>query len=203
MCHVVVGVRTVCGLWQLQEAWTVADFVLRSVGLAREEEVLAFAAADTLLIKVRYDFFQLPVESQLAFRDSVLTHVKKFVPADQSQSPHPAFGRLCLVVASLTMRVAAWKDPLRSIVQLIGVSPASLASILQILTCVVEEASRGYDCGCGCGCVCGCVYVCVCVAVCVAVCVSVAVCVCVCMCVCVCVRVELVETRRCDCDCGC
>jgi hypothetical protein len=125
------------GAWQ--EAWQVSDAALHAVSLSGSDEQLAFAAADTLYIKVKYDFDQLPPEARVPFRDSVLAHIRKFVPATADSPTHPAFGRLCLVVARLCVRMHEWKDPVRGLVSHLGLSPATLASIFNILAFVVEE----------------------------------------------------------------
>ncbi len=122
-----------------QGAWQVSDAVLAAVGLTREEEVLAFAAADILYTKVRYDFKQLPRQARLPFRDSVLAHMRKFIPMTSSSPTHPAFPRLCLVVACLCVRIDEWRDPIRSVVELLGLAPNTLPAVFTVFECIVEE----------------------------------------------------------------
>ncbi len=116
-----------------------ADAALHAVSLGDGDTQLAFTAADTLYVKVKYDFYQLPPEARMPFRDSVLAHIRKFVPVAADSPTHPAFGRLCLVVAQLCIRMQEWSDPVRSLVANVGLTPATLASIFNILAFVVEE----------------------------------------------------------------
>lgn len=126
-----------------QAAWQVTDGALWTVGLCPEDQLLAFAAANVLLEKVRNDFDQIPPASRFGFRDSVLRLVKKFVPAP-SAPLHPAFNRLCIVVAALAVQMGEWTDVVGDVVRLVGSDAASIASTFQIIALLPEEANSGY-----------------------------------------------------------
>lgn len=128
-----------------QAAWQVVDGALWTVGLGKEDELVAFCAADVLLTKVRRDYRQVPAESRVAFRDSVLALVKKFVPSGDG-AIHPAFHRLCLAVAALAVQMSEWVDVVDTLVRLVGTDPASLPSTFQILALLPEEVRRRLCC---------------------------------------------------------
>jgi hypothetical protein len=57
------------------------DAILVGVGVGPEQEVVAFAAADVLLAKVRTHFSALPEAARTGLRDALLRHIPKFLPA--------------------------------------------------------------------------------------------------------------------------
>jgi hypothetical protein len=135
---------TVCVVPQV--AWQLVDAILKQVPLDAPSQQLAFAAADVLLDKVRWDLSSLPQADQMALRDSVLVHITKFVPKVGSEGTHPAFGRLCLVVASLVVRVRGWTDIIPSIVASVGSATEALPSLFEILVHIPEEVLTAAAC---------------------------------------------------------
>jgi hypothetical protein len=141
----------------MQDAWSVVDTVLSAASTDRTQEVLTFAAADLLLAKIRTQFSQVPEGARLPLRDSVLRHIAKFMPSAVGREGHPAFGRLCLALASLCVRLGNCSEIVKGVVAVLGTQLSALPSLYQVLKHIPEEvcamavcASDGRMVGGGC-----------------------------------------------------
>ncbi len=91
-----------------------------------------------------YHHPQVPDAARVPLRDSLLRHISKFMPAlgasGASAGPaHPAFGRLCLALASLCVRLGNCSDVIQGVVALLGTGLSALPSVFQILKHIPEE----------------------------------------------------------------
>ncbi len=129
-----------------QAAWHVCTSLLTAAGTEAEHTIIAFAAADMLLAKVRQQFSQLRAEDALPLRDSVMTFVRKFTPVHKGAAHHPAFNRLCMVVAALALQMPGWSAT-ELLTSLVSTDPLTLMTFIEILTILPEEVI--FVCYCG------------------------------------------------------
>lgn len=135
-----------CAVAMSQAAWHVCTSLLAAAGTETEHTIIAFAAADILLAKVRQQFSQLRAEDALPLRDSVMTFVRKFAPVREGAAHHPAFNRLCMVVAALALQMPGWSAT-ELLTSLVSTDPLTFMTFIEILTILPEEV---HICLCNC-----------------------------------------------------
>ncbi|MCJ1277803.1 Nuclear import receptor [Puttea exsequens] len=93
-------------------------------------------AATTLKGKITYDLDQLPHQSMVSLRDSVLNLLVAF-----KDGPRPIRTQLCVCLAGLAIHMAEWKD----VIQLVGSTLGSSGGdcILDFLRVLPEEVTEG------------------------------------------------------------
>ncbi|CAG8883216.1 unnamed protein product [Penicillium nalgiovense] len=94
------------------EAWTTTHALLQSPDVPVEAKLFA---ATTLKGKIIFDLDQLPPDSVLALRDSVLNLLVAFAPG-----PRPIQTQLCVCLASLAIQMITWKDVLATVGAALG-----------------------------------------------------------------------------------
>lgn len=86
--------------------------------------------------QIVFDLDQLPAESVLALRDSVLNLLVAFAPG-----PRPIQTQLCVCLASLAIQMLAWKDVLVTVGSALGNTAGDC--VLEFLKILPEEVTEG------------------------------------------------------------
>ncbi|KGO67940.1 Armadillo-like helical [Penicillium italicum] len=115
------------------EAWTTTHALLQSPDVPVEAKLFA---ATTLKGKIIFDLDQLPPDSVLALRDSVLNLLVAFAPG-----PRPIQTQLCVCLASLAIQMVTWKDVLATVGAALGSSAGDC--VLEFLKILPEEVTEG------------------------------------------------------------
>ncbi|CAI7571531.1 hypothetical protein PCG10_002552 [Penicillium crustosum] len=115
------------------EAWTTTHALLQSPDVPVEAKLFA---ATTLKGKIIFDLDQLPPDSVLALRDSVLNLLVAFAPG-----PRPIQTQLCVCLASLAIQMVTWKDVLATVGAALGNSAGDC--VLEFLKILPEEVTEG------------------------------------------------------------
>ncbi|KAH8423731.1 nuclear import receptor MTR10 [Aspergillus melleus] len=115
------------------EAWTITHELLQSPDVPVEAKLFA---ATTLKGKIMFDLDQLPAESVVALRDSVMNLLVAF-----ASGPRPIQTQLCVCLASLAIQMLEWKDVLASVGSALGSSAGDC--VLEFLKILPEEVTEG------------------------------------------------------------
>ncbi|GLB09521.1 nuclear import receptor [Aspergillus tubingensis] len=115
------------------EAWTITHEMLQSPDVPVEAKLFA---ATTLKGKIIFDLDQLPAESILALRDSVLNLLVAY-----AAGPRPIQTQLCVCLASLAIQMLDWKDVLPTVGAALGGSAGDC--VLEFLKILPEEVTEG------------------------------------------------------------
>ncbi|PLB46144.1 mRNA transport regulator [Aspergillus steynii IBT 23096] len=115
------------------EAWTITHELLQSPDVPVEAKLFA---ATTLKGKIMFDLDQLPAESVVALRDSVMNLLVAF-----TSGPRPIQTQLCVCLASLAIQMLEWKDVLASVGSALGSSAGDC--VLEFLKILPEEVTEG------------------------------------------------------------
>ncbi|KAH7433967.1 hypothetical protein KP509_07G095100 [Ceratopteris richardii] len=121
---------------QSLEAWQISDSLLHDPSI--NLEVLYFCA-QTLRTKIQRDFDDLPLDSRIHLRDSVLMLLRRF-----QHGPASVRTQLCLALAGLAMHISAgdWGrgGVVKWLKEELSVSNESVSSFLELLTVLPQEA---------------------------------------------------------------
>ncbi|ODM14548.1 hypothetical protein SI65_10034 [Aspergillus cristatus] len=115
------------------EAWTITHELLQSPDVPVEAKLFA---ATTLKGKIVFDLDQLPPESIVALRDSVLNLLVAY-----AAGPRPIQTQLCVCLASLAIQMLEWKDVLVTVGSALGSSAGDC--VLEFLKILPEEVTEG------------------------------------------------------------
>ncbi|KAJ5661499.1 uncharacterized protein N7477_009115, partial [Penicillium maclennaniae] len=115
------------------EAWTTTHALLQSPDVPIEAKLFA---ATTLKGKIVFDLDQLPPDSVIALRDSVLNLLVAF-----ASGPRPIQTQLCVCLASLAIQMIAWKDVLATVASALGSNAGDC--VLEFLKILPEEVTEG------------------------------------------------------------
>ncbi|PLB41847.1 nuclear import receptor MTR10 [Aspergillus candidus] len=115
------------------EAWTITHELLQSPDVPVEAKLFA---ATTLKGKIMFDLDQLPADSVVALRDSVLNLLVAF-----ASGPRPIQTQLCVCLASLAIQMTEWKDVLATVGSALGGSAGDC--VLDFLKILPEEVTEG------------------------------------------------------------
>ncbi|PLN85021.1 mRNA transport regulator [Aspergillus taichungensis] len=115
------------------EAWTITHELLQSPDVPVEAKLFA---ATTLKGKIMFDLDQLPSDSVVALRDSVLNLLVAF-----ASGPRPIQTQLCVCLASLAIQMTEWKDVLATVGSALGGSAGEC--VLDFLKILPEEVTEG------------------------------------------------------------
>lgn len=119
---------------QLQKshfAWEVADQLLHELSA---DVNASYFAAHTMRTKVYYNYGELPADSRVSLRDSLLGHVTRFGSASQ-----PVVTQLALAVADLAVQMVEWKDAVGDLISRLAQDGSSVTMLLETLTVLPEE----------------------------------------------------------------
>ncbi|KAI9840359.1 MAG: Nuclear import receptor [Sclerophora amabilis] len=117
------------------EAWTTTHSILLDTDASLEAKLFA---ATTLKGKITYDIDQLPRESLLALRDSLLSLLTSY-----RSGPRPIRTQLCVCLADLAIHMLEWKDVLQLVGSTLGSDPENGDCILEFLKVLPEEVTEG------------------------------------------------------------
>jgi len=123
-------------LEQLQHsvhAWTIADQLLQ---LNHDVESCYFAA-QTMRSKIQYAFQELPEDSHLSLRDSLMAHAAKIT----AESPPVIATQLSLALADLALQMATWNCACSEMVYRFSSDPCHLSFLIELLTVMPEEVN--------------------------------------------------------------
>lgn len=88
--------------------------------------------------QITYDLHQLPRESLVSLRDSILSLLTTF-----SSGPKPIRTQLCVCLAILAIQMIEWKDVLSLVLTTLGNDPQNIACVLEFLHVLPEEVTEG------------------------------------------------------------
>ncbi|RMJ24653.1 hypothetical protein PHISP_04458 [Aspergillus sp. HF37] len=115
------------------EAWAITHQLLQSSDIPVEAKLFA---ATTLKGKIIFDLDQLPAESVLGLRDSVLNLLSAYAPG-----PRPIQTQLCVCLANLAIQMTQWKDVLVTVGNTLGGTAGDC--VLEFLRILPEEVTEG------------------------------------------------------------
>lgn len=113
-------------------AWKIADEMLlhqNELGL----EALYFSA-QTMRQKVQNAFLELPPESHVSLRDSLIEHLCR----TNETSGRTIVTQLALALADLALQMSTWEKPVVFIIEKMG-QKGSVVALLEVLTVMPEE----------------------------------------------------------------
>ncbi|KAL3320791.1 Transportin-3 [Cichlidogyrus casuarinus] len=113
------------------QAWRLSDELLYK---SRDLNSTYFAA-QTLRNKIQSNFKELPVESHLVLKDSMLKHIHNI----NENTPTPISNQLLLAVTDLFLLMVVWKDAIQELVALLSQSSHGLMCLLIVLKFIPEE----------------------------------------------------------------
>ncbi|XP_062504529.1 transportin-3-like [Corticium candelabrum] len=119
---------------QLQKspfAWEVADQLLHQLSA---DTNVSYFAAHTMRTKVYYNYKELPADSRVSLRDSLLGHLTRFGSASQ-----PVVTQLALAVADLAVQMVEWKDAVENLISQLAQDRSNMPMLLETLTLFPEE----------------------------------------------------------------
>ncbi|XP_015282833.1 PREDICTED: transportin-3 [Gekko japonicus] len=111
-------------------AWEVSDQLLQ----IRQDVESCYFAAQTMKMKIQTSFYELPTDSHVALRDSLLSHIQNL----KDMSP-VIVTQLALAIADLALQMASWKGCVHTAVSRYNNDVTSLPFLLEILTVLPEE----------------------------------------------------------------
>ncbi|KPP76261.1 transportin-3-like [Scleropages formosus] len=111
-------------------AWEISDQLLQ---LQRDVESCYFAA-QTMKMKIQMSFYELPAETHIALRDSLLSHIQNL----KELSPI-IITQLALAIADLALQMASWKGCVHTLIEKYSSDISSLPFLMEILTVLPEE----------------------------------------------------------------
>lgn len=123
-------------LMQLQSsvfAWEVADQLL----LLKRNMETSYFAAQTMQSKVRFSFNELPAETHVALRDSLLNHL-----CNLSSAPSPITRQLAMALADLALQMTGWDSVVTDLIHKFSSDLATLPVLLDILIVLPEEINN-------------------------------------------------------------
>lgn len=119
-----------------QEAWNVIFEVLETSAMDQETLMLKMFLAQTLRSKVNYDLFQLPKDSLMGLKDSILNLVVQY----EKQSQKLILLQLCISLANFSLQFLEWNDAVDEIIQKLSTNQC-IISVLEFLKVLPEELS--------------------------------------------------------------
>lgn len=94
-----------------------------------------YFAAQTIRNKIQNSFHELPDESHVSLRDSLLVHVSQI-----NNATNPIIvTQLCLALADLALLMASWADPIRDLIEHLSKNSDSLWALIVIIQLIPEE----------------------------------------------------------------
>lgn len=117
------------------EAWTFGHAVLQSETISDEAKLFA---ASTLKGKITYDLHQLPRDSLISLRDSLINLLVVY-----RNGLRPIRTQLCICLAGLALQMLEWRDVIDLVVQALGTDAQRSIVLLEFLTVLPEEVTEG------------------------------------------------------------
>ncbi|CAD6195834.1 unnamed protein product [Caenorhabditis auriculariae] len=121
------------------EAWTVCDAIIAM----HQNSLAVYFAAQTLRTKISKQFRQLPPESYIPLRDSLINHLRIHGKTTHDDQTEAISTQLCVAVADLYIQVPQWTNWIAGLInqfhQLEGDRTATLLTLLRVFPEEVEE----------------------------------------------------------------
>lgn len=95
-----------------------------------------------MFVQVVYDISQLPRESLLPLRDSLLQALTQYTDPSAPTGSRAVTTQLCLALADLAYQLPEWKDVIAGMVDTFGQRVESVEMLLEFLKVLVEEAGN-------------------------------------------------------------
>ncbi|XP_013929052.1 PREDICTED: transportin-3-like [Thamnophis sirtalis] len=111
-------------------AWEISDHLLQ----IHQDVESCYFAAQTMKMKIQTSFYELPTDSHVSLRDSLLSHIQNL----KDMSP-VIVTQLALAIADLALQMASWKGCVHTLVEKYNNDVTSLPFLLEILTVLPEE----------------------------------------------------------------
>ncbi|XP_021419116.1 transportin-3 isoform X1 [Oncorhynchus mykiss] len=111
-------------------AWELADQLLQ----LKQDVESCYFAAQTMKMKIQMSFFELPPETHIALRDSLLSHIQSL----KDLSPI-IVTQLALAIADLALQMASWKGCVHTLIEKYSNDVSSMTFLIEILTVLPEE----------------------------------------------------------------
>ncbi|XP_064417249.1 transportin-3 isoform X2 [Latimeria chalumnae] len=111
-------------------AWEISDQLLQ----LRQDVESSYFAAQTMKMKIQTSFYELPADTHVSLRDSLLSHIQNL----KDLSP-VIVTQLALAIADLALQMASWKGCVQTLVEKYSSDVTSLPFLLEILTVLPEE----------------------------------------------------------------
>ncbi|XP_014219143.1 transportin-3 isoform X1 [Copidosoma floridanum] len=135
------GEKEKADLWlrELQKsvwAWKISDEMLQQ----KKDMQSCFFAAQTMRSKIQHCFQELPAESHISLRDSLLNHISQINKNTNTR----IVTQLSAALADLILQMATWEHPIRDLFEKFGNDPEYQWTLLEILTVLPEEMDPRY-----------------------------------------------------------
>ncbi|KAK3517940.1 hypothetical protein QTP70_027900 [Hemibagrus guttatus] len=111
-------------------AWEISDQLLQM----KQDVESCYFAAQTMKMKIQTSFYELPQETHLALRDSLLSHIQNL----KDLSPI-IITQLALAIADLALQMASWKGCVHTLIEKYSNDVTSMPFLIEILTVLPEE----------------------------------------------------------------
>ncbi|RXM30474.1 Transportin-3 [Acipenser ruthenus] len=111
-------------------AWEIADQLLQ----LKQDVESCYFAAQTMKMKIQTSFYELPAETHISLRDSLLSHIQNL----KDLSP-VIVTQLALAIADLALQMASWKGCVHTLIEKYSNDVSSLLFLIEILTVLPEE----------------------------------------------------------------
>lgn len=111
-------------------AWEISDQLLQ----LKQDVESCYFAAQTMKMKIQTSFYELPPETHLALRDSLLSHIQSL----KDLSP-VIVTQLALAIADLALQMASWKGCVHTLIEKYSDDISSMSFLIEILTVLPEE----------------------------------------------------------------
>uniref|UniRef100_A0A8B9JX44 Transportin-3 n=1 Tax=Astyanax mexicanus TaxID=7994 RepID=A0A8B9JX44_ASTMX len=117
-------------LQRSMHAWEISDQLLQ----LKQDVESCYFAAQTMKMKIQTSFYELPQETHLALRDSLLSHIQNL----KDLSPI-IVTQLALAIADLALQMASWKGCVHTLIEKYSNDVTSMPFLIEILTVLPEE----------------------------------------------------------------
>ncbi|KAK1169089.1 transportin-3 isoform X2 [Acipenser oxyrinchus oxyrinchus] len=117
-------------LQRSMHAWEIADQLLQ----LKQDVESCYFAAQTMKMKIQTSFYELPAETHISLRDSLLSHIQNL----KDLSP-VIVTQLALAIADLALQMASWKGCVHTLIEKYSNDVSSLLFLIEILTVLPEE----------------------------------------------------------------
>ncbi|XP_028809640.1 transportin-3 isoform X2 [Denticeps clupeoides] len=111
-------------------AWEISDQLLQ----LKQDVESCYFAAQTMKMKIQTSFYELPPETHIALRDSLLSHIQNL--KDLSSV---IVTQLALAIADLALQMASWKGCVHTLIEKYGNDISAMPFLIEILTVLPEE----------------------------------------------------------------
>ncbi|KAG9335458.1 hypothetical protein JZ751_004587, partial [Albula glossodonta] len=111
-------------------AWEISDQLLQ----LKQDVESCYFAAQTMKMKIQTSFYELPADTHMSLRDSLLAHIENL----KDLSPI-IVTQLALAIADLALQMASWKGCVHTLIEKYSAEVSSMMFLIEILTVLPEE----------------------------------------------------------------